>query len=123
MENEENMEPGFAKELKKFASYATLVIGALAWLDNRYMGSHKELLATMETHHMEVVALEKDVIKLDKDVEYMKIDLDQLLSNNNKKDGTDNQPSRSTRATASLFAVPPKEQGEEDKRKQYLSAL
>lgn len=123
MENNEDMEPGFAKELKKFASYAALIVGALAWLDNRYMGSHKELLATMEIHHNEVVALEKDVIKLDKDVEYLKIDIDNLLSSNNKKDGTNNRPFRKTHTTASLLAIPPKEQGEEDKRKQYLSAL
>jgi len=122
MENGKDMEPGFATELKKFASYGGLIIGALTWLDVRYMGSHKELLATMETHHMEVVALEKDVIKLDKDVEYMKLDLDQLLANVAKQDNTDNQSHRTSRHTAVLFALPPKE--EYDKSKvQYISAL
>jgi hypothetical protein len=123
MENEENMEPGFAKELKKFASYATLVIGALAWLDNRYMGSHKELLATMETHHSEVVALEKDVIKIDKDVEYLKLDLEKALSQNNKKDGTDRIPFRKHNPTASLFAIPPKDENGDERRKHYISAI
>jgi len=123
MENNEDMEPGFAKELKKFASYVAVIVGAITWLDNRYMGAHKEVLVTMESHHQEYLALDKNVTKLEKDVEYIKIDLDKLISSNNKKDGTDNEPYRKAHTTASLLAIPPKEQGEEDKRKQYLSAL
>lgn len=121
MENNEDMEPGFAKELKKFASYAALIVGALAWLDNRYMGSHKELLATMETHHNEVVALEKDVIKIDKDVEYLKIDIEKALSQSSKKDNTDSKPYNSRSHTASFYMIPPKEEHED--KKQYVTSL
>jgi hypothetical protein len=122
MENNEDMEPGFAKEVKKFASYAGMVIAAIAWLDARYMGSHKEVLATMESHHQEYLALDKNVTKLEKDVEYVKIDLAKLVSNNTKQDGTRNEPSRNARTTTALFAIPPKEEHEQDK-KQYLSTL
>lgn len=123
MENNEDMEPGFAKELKKFASYVAVIIGAITWLDNRYMGAHKEVLVTMETHHQEYLALDKNVTKLEKDVEYIKVDLDKLISSNNKKDGTENTPFKKAHTTAFLFAVPPKEQDGEENRKQYLSAL
>jgi hypothetical protein len=122
MENEEKMEASWSREVKKFLSYGGLVITAVAWLDTRYMGANEKVITTMENHHQEYLALDKNVTRIEKDVEYIKIDLDKILSDNNKKDGTRNEPSRSSRTTASLFAVPPKDEHEQDK-KQYLSSL
>ncbi len=122
MENGEDMEPGFAREVKKFASYAALIIGALSWLDSRYMGSHKELLTMIDKNHAEVLAMENNIIKLDKDIEYIRIDLDKLLAHENKPKSDRIPGSRSRGGVSLMYALPPNDKEKLKRKEEFIAS-
>ena len=114
------METGFAKKVKELATYVGIVIASLAWLDTRYMGSHKELLAVIETHHTEVLAMERGQVEIRKDVEYLREDFNRFMAEK-QEPKSDHTPSRSGRETT-MYALPPNDKDKPKFKEEYLAS-